>query len=178
VSEPAHGYVGPRVLRFQVGFLLAEGKGHSSDTVLDVPRVRVADDLTLEYLRGTLRFSRTSRGILVQGELETQVPAECSRCLDEVPARLEVPLEEMFVYPPEPGAEFNVPETGLLDLAPLIREEIILRIPIGILCRPECAGLCPTCGKNLNLGPCDCPEEDIDPRLASLKTLKERLSED
>lgn len=178
MSEPAHGYVGPRVLRFQIGFLLAEGKGHSSDTTLDIPRLRVAEDLTLDYLRGVLRFSRTSRGILVQGTLETQVPAQCARCLDDVPIRLTIPLEEMFVYPAEPDAEFNVPETGILDLAPLLREEIILQIPIGTLCRPDCAGLCPTCGKNLNLGPCNCAHDDVDPRLAALRALKERLSED
>ncbi len=170
------GYVSNRVLKFQVGYLLSEGKGHSSDVELDVPRVRVADDLMLDYLRGSLRFSRTSRGILVQGHLQTCFQAECNRCLSEVLVPLAVSLEEIFVYPPEPGSEFTVDDTGVLDLAPLLREEIILDIPLGVLCRPDCAGLCPECGHNLNDGPCECSPGATDPRLAGLQAFKDKLS--
>jgi uncharacterized protein len=166
------------VLKFQVGYLLTEGKGHSSDAELDAPRIRVADDLILDYLRGSLRFSRTSRGILVQGHLQTCLQAECNRCLSEALVPLEVSLEEMYVYPPEPGCEFTVDDTGVLDLAPLLREETILEIPLGVLCKPDCAGLCPDCGHNLNDGPCECDRDAIDPRLAALRALKDKLSEE
>jgi uncharacterized protein len=71
-----------------------------------------------------------------------------------------------------------VADDGILDVAPLVRQEVILATPIGVLCRPDCAGLCPTCGRNLNDGPCDCDHDAIDPRLAALKQLKSRLSEE
>lgn len=171
-------YVPSRVLKFQVGYLLAEGRGYSNDIEVEFPRLRVADDLTIEFLRGTLRFSRTSRGILVQGSLQTSIPGECNRCLDSVPVALTVPLEELYVYPPEPGVEFTVADDGILDLAPLLREEIVLEIPIGILCKPDCAGLCPECGQNFNTGTCTCAERQTDPRMAALRALRDKLSEE
>ncbi len=173
MNDTHNGYVNNRVLKLQVGFLLSEGVGQSRETEFDVPRLRVADDLTLDYLRGTLRLSRTSRGILVQGTLDTAIEGECSRCLDHASVQLEVPIEELYVYPPRPEADFTVADDGILDLTPLLREEIILDTPMGVLCRPDCAGLCPTCGKNLNEGPCDCDRDEIDPRLAALKALKD-----
>jgi len=130
----------------------------------------------MDYLRGTLRMSRTSRGILVQGSLDTSLRAECGRCLTDTTVEMTIPVEELFVYPPEPDAESTVADDGILDIAPLLREEIILATPLGILCKPDCAGLCLTCGKNLNEGPCDCETEQIDPRLAGLQALKDQLS--
>ncbi len=175
MSETHQGYVNNRVLKLQVGFLLSEGVGQSRDMEFDVPRLRISDDLMLDYLRGVLHLSRTSRGILVQGTIQTSAQGECVRCLEPVLVDLEVPIEELFVYPPEPGADYVVADDGILDLAPLLREEIILDTPMGVLCKPDCAGLCPTCGKNLNEGPCNCAREDIDPRLAALKRLKDEL---
>src|SRR4051812_3789978 len=157
----------------QVGFLLNESAGQSRDVEFDVPTLRVAEDLTLNYLRGSLHLSRTSRGILVQGELATGFNAECSRCLTETSVDLVVPIEELYVYPAEPDEPSVVPESGILDLTPLLREEIILDTPIGILCKPDCAGLCLICGKNLNDGPCDCEKDDIDPRFAKLKSFRD-----
>jgi uncharacterized protein len=177
VNENHSGYINSRVLKLQVGFLLAEGKATSRETEFDIPStIRVADDMMLNYLRGTLRLSRTSRGILIQGELKTSLQAECNRCLDTIDIELDLPIEEIFVYPPEPDADYTVADDGILDLAPLVREETILQTPINVLCKPDCAGLCPECGKNLNLGPCDCNVDEIDPRLSALKELKDKLS--
>ena len=176
MTETHQGYVSNRILKIQVGFLLNEGAGQSRDFEFNVPMaLRVSEDLMLDYLFGSLHLSRSSRGILVQGTLDTQVSGQCARCLDAVPIELEVPIEELFVYPPEPGVESTVAEDGILDIAPLLREEIILDTPIGVLCKPDCAGICPTCGQNLNDGPCACEREDIDPRFAALKNLKDDL---
>ncbi len=168
-------YVNNRVLKMQVGFLLNEGVGQSRDVEFDIPTLKVSDDLTLDYLRGTLHLTRNSRGILVQGTLDTSRKGECGRCLTPAFVQLDVPIEELFVYPPRPEAEFNLADDGILDLAPLLREEIILDTPIGILCRPDCAGLCPHCGQNLNEGVCDCERDAIDPRFAALKALKDDI---
>jgi uncharacterized protein len=166
-------FVNPRVLKINVGFLLAEGVGYTRVIELDLPRVRVDEDLDLDYLRGNLRLSRNSRGILLQGVLETSVVNECSRCLTPTLVPVDVELEELFAFPPTPEQAYSVEETGILDLAPLLREEAILAMPMGILCRPDCAGLCPECGQNLNEGTCDCEQDDIDPRLEVLRRLSD-----
>ncbi len=176
MTETQNGYVSNRILKIQVGFLLNEGPGQSRDYEFDVPStLRVAEDLTLDYLFGSLHLSRTSRGILVQGTLDTRIDTECTRCLEKTAVEIKVPIEELFVNPPEPGEEWNLGEDGILDLVPLVREEIILDTPIGALCRPDCAGICPTCGKNLNDGPCGCEPDNIDPRFSALKKLKDDL---
>jgi uncharacterized protein len=72
---------------------------------------------------------------------------------------------------PIAGAIYAVGEAGELDLAPLIRELAWLAIPMKHLCDPECKGLCPHCGVNLNDEPCQCEEIRVDPRLAPLKEL-------
>ena len=169
-------YVNNRVLKIQVGFLLNEDFGNSRDTEFDIPHLLVDNDMLLDHLGGTLHISRNSRGVLVQGTLEAAVQGECARCLEEnVPLTLTLPIDELYVYPATPDAEYSVPDSGLLDLAPLIREEVIVQTPITVLCRPDCAGLCPDCGANLNDGPCDCDKDNIDPRFAALKQLKDQL---
>ena len=162
-------FVHPRNLKINVGFLLAEGVGYQRVLDLDFPRLRVDEDLELDFLRGGLRLSRNSRGILVQGKLETGVLSECSRCLTPTFCAVQVEFSELFSFPPSADTVYSVAETGILDLAPLIREEAILNVPMGTLCRPDCAGLCPECGQNWNEGPCDCQQQEIDPRLAALR---------
>lgn len=166
-------FVNPRVLKINVGFILAESAGFQRTIELDLPRVRIGGDLELDYVRGALRMSRNSRGIFVRGELESAIVGECARCLatTEVPVSFEI--EELFAYPPTPEEPYSIEETGILDLGPLLREEAILAVPMVTLCRPDCAGLCPVCGKNLNDGPCDCSQDEIDPRLVGLRALLE-----
>lgn len=175
MSETQSGYVNNRILKLQVGFLLNESAGQSRDIEFEVPTLKVSDDLTVDFLLGKLHLSVTSRGILVQGTLKTSIAAQCARCLEDVQFDLDVPLNELFVYPPEPEEIFNVAESGVLDLTPLLREEVILHIPTNILCRANCAGLCLNCGKNLNEGPCECHDEELDPRFAKLKELRDSL---
>ena len=62
-------------------------------------------------------------------------------------------------------------EDNKLDLLPPVEEQMMLEMPSKTLCREDCLGLCPKCGKNLNEGPCTCEKHETDPRLAVLKTL-------
>ena len=85
-------------------------------------------------------------------------------------------LTELYHYPPE-SAPPDSPTIGVdvhLDLGPEVREDFLLSIPMHAVCRPDCKGLCPQCGANWNEGPCDCREEQIDPRLAVLAQLLNR----
>lgn len=171
MKQYANGYVSNRVLKLNVGFLLADGPGHSHDTAFDVPAVRVADDLDLAFMRGPLRLSRTKEGILVQGQLEVGVEDECYRCLEPVLSTVPITLEELYSSPPSHGSEFGIGDDAILDLAPLVRAEVLIATAGGVLCRPDCKGLCPECGANLNQAPCHCADDMVDPRLAKLKEL-------
>ncbi len=169
-------YLNNRVLKLNVGYLLNDGPAHSKASTLDIPRVRVSDDLTLDYVRGPLRLSRTREGILVQAHLHLGINDECYRCLEPVERDMEIEVEELYAQIGKSGAigtEFVVHDDGILDLSPLLRAEALIDASHRALCRPDCKGLCPECGMNRNQGACDCGKDDIDPRLAALKKLLE-----
>ncbi|MCK6577015.1 MAG: DUF177 domain-containing protein [Anaerolineae bacterium] len=174
MKQYANGYIGNRVLKLNVGFLLADGPGHSHETSFDVPAIRVAEDVDLAYLRGPLRLSRTKEGILVQGQLHVGIEEECYRCLDATLVDHVIAVEELYQYPRSVDAEYGIDEDAVVDLAPLIRAEAIIADSHGVLCRPDCKGLCPNCGTNWNHGVCTCADDEIDPRFAKLKELLER----
>ncbi len=166
-------YVHSRVLKINVGFLLGAGSGSHHETTFDVPTIRVADDLTLDYVRGPLRLSRTTSGILVQGNLEVGITGECYRCLDPVSKNVVITVEELFAYPDPRAAEFFIPDDANLDLAPLLRAEVLIATANSMLCKPDCKGLCPECSTNLNHMTCNCAIESVDPRLAGLRRFLE-----
>ncbi len=100
-----------------------------------------------EPVRVRVAVSLVGHTIVVQGKLETTVELECNRCLK----RFEYPVVVgEYVY----TAEVKPDET--VDLTESIREDIILSVPMKRLCSPECKGLCPVCGQDLNAATCDC----------------------
>jgi uncharacterized protein len=164
---------GSRVLRLNVGFLLKEGIGFSRELTFDEPIVALSDDLTVHNLQGSVTLTRTPQGLYAQGRLQATVDYQCSRCLTDFDQPVSVRLAELYHYPPE-SAPPDAPTIGddvHLDLTPVVREDFVVSIPIRALCRPDCKGLCPQCGANWNEGPCDCHEDEIDPRLAVLADL-------
>lgn len=173
MEQPNQGYVSNRVLKINVGFLLSSGPGHNHDSAFDVPRIKISDDLTVEYIRGPLRLSRASEGILVQAQLEMGMDAECYRCLEPVTTNVTLHIEELFAHASPKAAEFALGEDAILDLAPLVRAEALIAAARGCLCRPDCRGLCPQCGTNWNVSTCVCSENAVDPRLVGLRKLLE-----
>lgn len=170
MKQHTNGFVGSRVLKLNVGFLLSAGPGHTHDTEFDAPSVRIAPDVDVTFIKGTLRLSRAKEGILVRGRLNIGVEDECYRCVDPVQREMTIDVEELFTHPIPRDAEFSIDDDGILDLAPLLRAEILIADGRGVLCKPDCKGLCPNCGANLNRETCQC-EEEVDPRLAKLKEL-------
>jgi uncharacterized protein len=138
----------------------------------------VSEDVTLTPLHGKLTATRTSEGVYVNGRFQSAIQTECSRCLEEALVPIIVEMDELFYYPPEsmPHDEDAFAfdgETGFIDLGPLMRELSLLAMPTQSLCRPDCRGLCMECGQNLNEAECDCKNEEIDPRMAQLRSLLE-----
>jgi uncharacterized protein len=164
-------FLNKRVLKLNVGDLLSDGPAHRKETKLDIPAVRVADDLTIDYVRGPIRLSRTKEGILVQCEFHIGLSDECYRCLDKVERDIQINVEELFSYHSKAESEFKINEDHVLDLGPLIRAEVFIEAASGVLCRPDCKGLCTECGANLNIETCDCHKNAINPQFEALKKL-------
>lgn len=109
--------------------------------------------------------------LVVHGTIHTKGVYTCSRCLTPVSVDRNATLSEVY------GTEAELPNDVLpyngqyIDLTETIREILILSEPMKVLCRPDCKGFCQQCGANLNEGPCSCPTDSIDPRMAVLAKL-------
>jgi uncharacterized protein len=83
-------------------------------------------------------------------------------------------LDEQFVLSPANAEDedvYLVDADHHINLSPALRELVVVSTPMRVLCKMDCKGLCPECGKDLNAGPCDCEPDEIDPRMAALKAL-------
>lgn len=140
------------LLRLNVGFIIAETVGYSREFPIEVPAIHLPPDLTLTDLNGTVRVTRLAQGLLVQADLSATVPAECVRCLIDFQQPLQVNFTELYAFTPDSMTESGLllPETGKIDLAPIVRDEMLIAMPIGPVHDPDCKGLCPICGENLN----------------------------
>jgi uncharacterized protein len=143
-------------LRVNVGFLVSQQIGTSRDIHFQFPELQV-NDLELKDFEGTARFSRTPQGILVQGSFSAKMSAECVRCLIEFQQPLHMKFNDLFAFKNKGVSESGLilPEDANVDLAPLVREYLLLELPINPICRPDCKGLCTICGADLNLEPCE-----------------------
>lgn len=131
-------------------------------------------------LEGTLRLTRTNRGLLVRGRLKTAIAQTCSRCLRDIEWPVELDIDEealptidiasgMPVAAGEDPEELRLTDHHELDLEQEVRDGILVSEPIAPLCREDCPGLCIVCGQELASGPHDHPDDDVDPRLEGLR---------
>jgi uncharacterized protein len=128
-----------------------------------------------------LRASYAGSGeVVVRGTVRGQLELECRRCLRPVVQELDDELTLVFVSgatgedTDEGDAFVFDPSNRALDLSDAVREEVILAVSPYVVCDPDCRGLCPRCGANLNEGPCDCAAEEVDSRWEALRALKDR----
>jgi uncharacterized protein len=140
--------------------------GSVTSVDIDEPAAR-AGDLELTDVRGTLTMLRTDRGLLVTLDAACTVPESCVRCLAEIrcPVTLRMQEEYVPVVDAETGAPvrdaevdegFRIGPDFNLDVREGLRQYVLMSEPVKPLCRPDCAGLCPTCGVDLNQGACGC----------------------
>jgi uncharacterized protein len=121
-----------------------------------------------------LRMESLTDGIIVDGELRAPWADSCRRCLAPAAGEVISVIHERYQQViTDPDA---FPIVGdQIDLEPMVRENLLLDAPIAPVCRADCAGLCPTCGIDLNLGTCDCLTTVTDPRWDALSQLKANL---
>jgi len=167
-------------------------EGLSVDETLPVARLEeiLSADLPTRFtptgpVRLTGRLQRTGDDVVVQLAARFSLRAECAGCLKAIEPEVSLALTQVLKPAPRPGRK--LPEeleltgedleeahyTGdVLDLWALVREQIILALPMFPRCSESCLGLCPSCGADRNTVDCGCQAGEVDPRWAALKALK------
>ena len=124
-----------------------------------------------------LRLESVMEGVLVTGELDVPVAGSCARCLEPVEDTLSLDVQELFAYEGSTTEatseedEVRRVEGDFLDLEPLLRDTVVLSLPLAPVCTEDCAGLCVDCGLRLDDLPADHSHEVLDPRWAALQDL-------
>ncbi len=152
--------------------------------------VGVAEDATIEL---DYRLEAVMEGVLVTGTARTRFEGECSRCLDPVSSSVEAEFQELYRYPDDTdhgagGSEADAEsgdededyylEGDLLDLEQVIRDAVVLALPLTPLCRADCPGLCVECGAKLaEVGTDHSHGERLDPRWEALRELGEEFGD-
>ena len=154
------------------GRVKAEDIGLTSDDELEIVTLIDVDvDLT-----------REGNSFYTLADTKTIVLMPCARCLERTEVAISGSFEGIFKWRPS-----SVPFTRIseeddnhefggfeLDLGELVRESVLMSLPIAPLCRPDCAGLCPHCGADLNRGKCSCHEESFDERWQALREIRDK----
>jgi uncharacterized protein len=124
-----------------------------------------------------LTLTQTSSGLVLELELDVRLVGPCVRCLADAGVSLQVASREYQATSPGESDELTTPYLvdGRLDLSAWARDAVALALPDKILCREDCAGLCPVCGRDLNREPHEHEGEPADPRWAALSELRDRL---
>ena len=159
---------------------MTEPMGTIRDLAVSAPPLDLGPDIRqTRGVDGTVRLTRTNRGLLVRGRMTTAIAESCSRCLRELNWHVEVAIDEeaLPVIDLASGAPVDLdvePDTlrlndhHELELEGEVRDAILLAEPIAPLCREDCPGLCIECGKELGSGPHDHPDAEVDPRFDAL----------
>jgi uncharacterized protein len=162
---------------FNVSGLLQEGIGATRSYEID--GVLESDDREPEPVQGHVELLCTKDGVLVRAQLSLVEPEVCSRCLQPLEEALKLEFEEEYLTtidvrtgrPVEASPDedaFRIDENHMLDLTEAIRQYREASAAMQPLCRPDCRGLCPRCGQDLNTGECGCEVAPVDNRWSAL----------
>ena len=164
---------------FNVSQLLKEPNGSRRAFEVDETFPPMGDTAVSRVL-GRVDLLRTDEGVWVSAELESEAVCYCSRCLDEYRQPIAMSIEEEFLplvdvstggglgRPDDAGEQFHIDSQHILDLSEAIRQYASLSVPIKSVCREDCAGICPSCGANLNITQCGCERASRESRWAPL----------
>jgi uncharacterized protein len=136
-------------------------------------------------LAAVVDVHRVEETVDVRGRLSGDLQIPCARCLTPAPLSVDAPFHMTLVPRPDPDEaaaeelelaeedlDFATYADDLVDLDSILREQVLLALPMTHLCREDCKGLCPQCGKDWNEGACDCPPAPRDDRWAALRNVK------
>jgi uncharacterized protein len=162
---------------FNVSGLIHEGIGATRHHAIE--GTISGEERGLEQVSGEVEFLRTKAGVLVRAHLHLEEPEICSRCLQPLQETIGIDFEEEFRTTVDPQSgdvlddgvddeAFLIDENHVLDLTEAVRQYREASAEMQPLCRPECKGLCPRCGQDLNQGECGCVLGQVDNRWAAL----------
>jgi uncharacterized protein len=131
-----------------------------------------------ESPEAALTLTRLSSGLMLELEFGVRLVGPCVRCLGDAGLDVAVDDRQYQATDPEDDEELRTPylQDDRLDLSAWARDAVALALPDQILCREDCAGLCPVCGRDLNVEPHEHGDEGGDDRWAKLAELRDRLS--
>jgi uncharacterized protein len=167
--------------RFSLNRLrLRPGEEHRDHVVIDLEPFDLGRQRYLPVAPqadADLSVTRATSGDVLRLRFSTRLHGPCMRCLRDAALEIEVDAREYHDSAADAAEELrsDYVAEGLVDLSRWARDAVAERLPDRILCRPDCAGLCPVCGKDLNEEPHEHEEQQADPRWAALEDLRERL---
>jgi uncharacterized protein len=133
-------------MHIKVSDILAQDIGYRADFEVEGERPQLSDLALAGDLEGRVTITRIKEGLLVTGQLETKLTLECHRCLNAFDA--EIKIKPQGIFTDNPGEdEWPIVNLTTIDLAPMIRQELIVATPVKQLCEPDCKGLCIVCGE-------------------------------
>jgi len=166
-------------MQFNVSQLLKESAGTERRYTFEEQERRFEEQGGA--IRGSARLMRTADGVLVVAEIETRVAVSCSRCLAQFDHPVMFKMADEYIpsvdlvsggrLSPSADGSFSIDARHVLDLSEAVGQHATLTLPMKPLCAPDCAGLCSTCGVNLNQTECGCVDNETDSRWSELKAL-------
>ncbi len=142
----------------------------SFEETINIPHsYGLSDNNVLVHVDG--EFFLEKNIYLFKGRLTTNLQFKCDKCLIPVNISLDIPIEEKFSNESTNDDETFLIVGNKIDLNDALQYNIILNIPIKVICKDDCLGLCHICGVNLNEGECSCDKTHFDPRFEVLRSL-------
>lgn len=159
---------------------LRSGEEHRSEQEIELEPIRLAGQRYLpvpDKIPAEVAVTRASTGTVFELRFVGRLHGPCFRCLEETVVEEQISAREYQATRPNGSDELRTPylDDDRLDLSSWARDTLVLALPAKILCRPDCAGLCPVCGKDMNVEWHTHDDSEPDPRWAALQALRDKL---
>jgi DUF177 domain-containing protein len=170
------------VRELELGPVALKGEIVPSELGFDPSEIQIIGQVQID-----LTAERQAQEVRVRGRLTTDVRVPCSRCLDPVRFPVATKFDQFYesnadhplhgeIALHERDTEIGFFSGDFIEVNDIAREQILLSLPMKPICREDCKGLCPHCGKNRNLKDCNCEAVLVDPRLMQLLKIKNRMT--
>lgn len=169
------------VRELELGPLALKGEIPLSELGFDPSEIQILTQIQID-----LTAERQAIEVRIRGQLTTEVGLPCSRCLEPVRIPVDTRFDQFYesnaehllhgeIALHEIDTEIGFYSGDFIEVNDIAREQILLSLPMKPICREDCKGLCPNCGKNRNLKDCNCESVLVDPRLVKLLKIKNRM---